>query len=84
MPKDFKRSTRHHCPLKNGSKGNCRRLNGYCSAHQIKCMQHSTIHLRGEPCMDCQREAQRMAEEAANASADTKDESKSKNKKVKK
>lgn len=54
MPKDFRNSTRHHCPLRNGSKGNCRRLNGYCSAHQIKCLIHTTVHLLGEPCQDCE------------------------------
>ncbi|KAI1652198.1 hypothetical protein F4815DRAFT_441663 [Daldinia loculata] len=87
MPKDFRNSTRHHCPLRNGSKGNCRRLNGYCSAHQIKCLIHTTVHLLGEPCQDCESAAEAAERRAAEADApmDTKDEkpSKNKNKRIK-
>ncbi|KAI1471593.1 uncharacterized protein F4812DRAFT_455700 [Daldinia caldariorum] len=62
--KDRKSSPRHHCPLRNGSKGNCRRLNGYCSAHQIKCLRHDTIHLKTEVCGDCEAEAAAAARKA--------------------
>ncbi|KAI0096460.1 hypothetical protein F4814DRAFT_434606 [Daldinia grandis] len=54
MPKIYHTTTKHHCPLRKGDKGNCRRLNGYCSVHQIKCLIHFLVHLRSEACRECE------------------------------
>jgi len=54
MPKD--NSTSHHCPLKEGKKGNCRPSDKHCKEHQVRCLHDKAlIHLRTRADCPCNR-----------------------------
>jgi len=46
----------HHCPLRNGSQGNCGPKNRpLCTKHQVVCDVHEKVkHLKRETCKACE------------------------------